>query len=55
MNEGVAVMPEVIAEDFEETYGYVPSEEETEDYLRGIHEKVSMEIDMDEIVLGSED
>ena len=42
-------------EDLEQIFGYEPTEEETIDYMRSLYENATMEIDMDEIVLGTED
>lgn len=42
-------------EDFEEIFGYEPTEEETIDYMRSLYENATMEIDMDEIVLGTDE
>ena len=42
-------------EELEEIFGYEPTEEETIDYMRSLYENATMEIDMDEIVLGSDD
>tara|TARA_R100000458_G_C8084556_1_gene117855 strand:+ start:22 stop:360 length:339 start_codon:yes stop_codon:yes gene_type:complete len=41
--------------DLEEVFGYVPTEEEAEDYMRTLWESATMELDMDEIVLESDD
>jgi len=42
-------------EDLEQIFGYEPTEEETVDYMKSLYENATMEIDMDEIVLGTED
>ena len=41
-------------EGFSEIFGYEPSEEEAEDYLNTMYESATLELDMAEIVLGSE-
>tara|TARA_Y100000589_G_scaffold119364_1_gene113649 strand:- start:5658 stop:5993 length:336 start_codon:yes stop_codon:yes gene_type:complete len=41
-------------EDLEEIFGYEPTEEETIDYMRSLYENATMELDMDEIVLGGD-
>lgn len=43
------------AEDLVRVFGYVPSEQEAEDYVRGLVEAATMELDMDEIVLMPDD
>ena len=42
-------------EDLEEIFGYAPTEEETIDYMKSLYENATMEIDMDEIVLGTDE
>ncbi len=51
LNEGIAVMPETVVEEFEKANGHAPTWEDAEDYLENIQENVSMELDMDAIVL----
>jgi|TARA_B100000073_G_C23708517_1_gene563280 hypothetical protein len=41
-------------EDLEQIFGYEPTEEETIDYMRSLYENATMELDMDDIVLGQE-
>ena len=42
-------------EDFEKVFGYKPTPEEKATYVNGLYEDATMELDMDEIVLDSED
>lgn len=42
-------------EDLEQIFGYEPTDDETIEYMRSLYENATMEIDMDEIVLGTED
>ncbi len=39
-------------EELEEVFGYQPSEEEAMNYIKDVYESATMELDMDEIVLG---
>jgi hypothetical protein len=55
MDEGATLFAPETEEDFAEIFGYVPSDEEAEDYMRGLWENATMELDMDAIVLESED
>jgi hypothetical protein len=55
MDEGATLLAPETEEDFTTIFGYVPSDEEAEDYMRGIWENATMELDMDAIVLESED
>tara|TARA_B100000902_G_C27309667_1_gene917605 strand:+ start:342 stop:680 length:339 start_codon:yes stop_codon:yes gene_type:complete len=41
-------------EDLEEIFGYEPTEQETMDYMKSLYENATMELDMDEIVLGGD-
>ena len=41
-------------EDLEEIFGYEPTEEETMDYMKSLYENATMELDMDEIILGGD-
>ena len=42
-------------EDLEEIFGYEPTDEETMDEMRSLYDNATMEIDMDEIVLGTDE
>ena len=42
-------------EDLEEIFGYEPTEDETIEYMKSLYENATMEIDMDEIVLGTDE
>ena len=53
LDEGATYSPESI-EDLEKIFGYEPSEEETRDYYKSLHETVTMSVDMNEIVLDSD-
>lgn len=55
MDEGATLFAPETDEDFTEIFGYLPTEEEAEDYMRGLWENATMELDMDAIVLESED
>ena len=39
-------------EDLESIFGYEPTEEEAVNYIKDVYESATMELDMDEIVLG---
>lgn len=41
-------------EDLEEIFGYEPSEEETVEFMKSVYENATMELDMDEIILGGD-
>ena len=45
--------PETI-EELEEIFGYEPTEEETIEYMKALYENATMELDMDEIILGGD-
>jgi hypothetical protein len=47
--------PPETEEEFEAILGFVPTEEEANDYLRDLYETATMELDMDEIVLTPDD
>ena len=36
-------------------FGYEPTEDETIEYMKSLYENATMEIDMDEIVLGTDE
>lgn len=41
-------------EDLEEIFGYEPSEQETMEFMKSVYENATMELDMDEIILGGD-
>jgi len=55
MEDGGTLFAPETEEDLAEIFGYAPTEEEAEDYMRGLWENATMELDMDAIVLESED
>lgn len=55
MEIGATLCSPETEEDFEQIFGYSPSEEEAGDYVKELWENATMELDMDEIVLGSEE
>tara|TARA_B100001250_G_scaffold96818_1_gene81063 strand:- start:860 stop:1348 length:489 start_codon:yes stop_codon:yes gene_type:complete len=55
LNEGIALIPGTLVDEFEEEHGYVPSPDEAEAYMQDIYEEANMELDMDAIVLESEE
>lgn len=55
LNEGIALIPGTVVDDFEDEHGYVPSPDEAEAYMQDIYEEANMELDMDAIVLESEE
>ena len=56
MNEGGMLLPPESESDFEEIFGYVPSEEEADEYMKYLCENFNMEeLDMEEIVLESDE
>jgi hypothetical protein len=42
-------------EEFTEIFGFVPTEDEANEYLQSLYETATMELDMDEIVLTPDD
>jgi len=54
LDEGDTSIPESL-EDLIAIFGYMPTMEETRDYYKTVHETATMEVDMNEIVLESED
>jgi len=50
MDENFMLQEPECLEDFEEVFGYVPSDEEAEGYVIAMHEAATLELDMDEIV-----
>jgi hypothetical protein len=42
-------------EDLQKIFGHEPTEEEIDNYLRRVWEHATMELDMEEIILDSED
>lgn len=55
MEEGATLCAPETEEEFEEIFGYVPSEEEAEEYVSRMWETATMELDIDAIVLESEE
>jgi hypothetical protein len=55
MEEGATLYAPETDEDFEEVFGYCPTPEEAEEYMCSLWENATMELDMDAIVLESED
>ncbi|NDD46145.1 MAG: hypothetical protein EBZ24_12320 [Synechococcaceae bacterium WB9_4xB_025] len=47
--------PPETEEEFASLMGYVPTEDEANEYLRELHEVATMELDMDDIVLTPDD
>tara|TARA_B100000945_G_C20409230_1_gene611719 strand:- start:769 stop:1110 length:342 start_codon:yes stop_codon:yes gene_type:complete len=55
LNEGTASIPSSTCEEFEEENGYAPSVQEAEEIMQNIFDEANMELDMDSIVLESEE
>lgn len=55
MEEGATLCAPETEEEFEEIFGYVPTEEEAEEYVSRMWETATMELDIEAIVLESEE
>jgi hypothetical protein len=55
LDEGATIFTPDKIEDLEQIFGYVPTAEEANDYMKSMVETATMELDMDEIVLESEE
>ena len=55
LDEARSPAPPECLEDLEQIFGYEPTEEETIDYMKSLYENATMEIDMDESVLGTDE
>lgn len=53
MEERQPLRPPESEEELIQAIGHVPTDEEVEDYMREMWENATMELDMDEIVLGN--
>ena len=55
MEEGATLYAPETDEDFEDIFGYSPTQEEAEEYMCSLWENATMELDMDAIVIEYED